>query len=153
MGFTEAEIPVGEGTVTISVPNMMPLAVPAHIAGVQDIREEIRRAIRNPIGTPRLNVLARGKNLAAIVVNDITRPYPGGEMVLEIADELHQGGMEDSQIMLIVAYGAHRMNTEQNSAVCLGTRLSTGSGLSIMMHLMTAGSISWGLRIEGLLSR
>lgn len=112
MGFTETEIPVGEGTVTISVPNMMPIAAPTHIAGVSDIREEIRRAIKNPIGTPHLNVLAKGKRMAAIVVNDITRPYPGGEMVLEIAEELHQGGMEDSQIILIVAYGAHRMNTE-----------------------------------------
>jgi len=112
MEYTKAEIPVGDGMVVLPVPNMMPVVAPRHIPGIRNIREEICRAIKNPIGTPRLKELAKGKKDAAIVVNDITRPYPGGGMILEIADELHAGGMTDSQIFLVVAYGAHRFNTD-----------------------------------------
>ncbi len=120
MKFTEVQIPVGERTVTVSVPNLMAVAVPQHIPGVADTRQEIRRAIQNPIGTLRLKELARDRKKAVIVVNDITRPYPGGEMVLEIARELKEGGMEDNQIFLLVAYGAHRKNTEQELVKMFG---------------------------------
>lgn len=113
MKYTKVNIPVGETEVTLSVPNMMPLVTPTHIEGVSDVRSEIQRAIRNPIGTKRLKDLAVGKRDAVIVVNDITRPYPGGEMVLELAEELHAAGMCDEQIFLVVAYGAHRFQTDE----------------------------------------
>ena len=86
--------------------------MPKKVTGVTDTRAEIRRAIQNPIGSRRLKDIAKGKKNAAIVVNDVTRPYPGGEMVLEIAEELHAAGFTDDQIFLVVAYGNHRVNTE-----------------------------------------
>lgn len=112
MVLTTVSIPVGEKTYEIKVPNVVGVVTPRKVEGVVDTRAEIRRAIQNPIGTRRLRDIARRKKNAAIVVNDITRPYPGGDMVLEIAEELHAAGFTDDQIFLVVAYGNHRVNTE-----------------------------------------
>ncbi|MEW5921558.1 MAG: lactate racemase domain-containing protein, partial [Bacillota bacterium] len=111
--YTTVNIPVGEKQIHVSVPNVKGVISPAHIPGVKDMRAEIRRAIENPIESRRLKDIAWGKKNAAIIVNDITRPYPGGLLVEEIARELAQAGFMDEQICLVVAYGNHRPNTDQ----------------------------------------
>ena len=113
MEFTKVKLPLGKGEIEVEVPNLMKIAMPRDVAPVPDPRLEIRRAIQNPIGSPRLKDIAKGKHSAAIVVNDITRPYPGGMMVEEIADELHLAGMKDEEIFLVVAYGTHRVETRE----------------------------------------
>lgn len=113
MEYTKVKLPLGHGEIETEVPNVLKIAVPRYVEGVMDAREEIRRAIRNPIASPRLKEIAKGKHSAAIVVNDITRPYPGGLMVLELAEELHKAGMTDDEIFLVVAYGTHRVETRE----------------------------------------
>lgn len=112
MKYTNVTVPVGEGSLSFEVPNLLQIVEPAKFRGV-DSAEETKRAILNPIGSPRLCELARGKHSAAVVVNDITRPYAGREMILAIADELRLAGMKDEEIFLVVAYGAHRRNTDE----------------------------------------
>lgn len=111
--YTEVELPLGEGKIKINVPNLLSYDAPEHAEAVPDARAEVRRAILNPIGTPRLKDIAREKKNAGIVVNDITRPYVGKEMILELAAELNEAGMKDEQIFLVVAYGSHRINTHE----------------------------------------
>ena len=116
MDRTAVHIPVGDGVCQALVPNLIRVVSPVGVPGTDDPQQEIRRAIRYPIGTPRLCEIARGKRSAAIVVNDITRPYPGRIMIKEIAEELHLAGMTDEQIFLVVAYGNHRKNTDAELA-------------------------------------
>ena len=104
-------IPIGREIVSARIRNLIAVAEPQYVPGVPDARAEIRRAIREPIGTPRLAEMAKGKKNAVIVINDITRPYPGGLMVEEIAAELNAAGIPDASISLLVAYGQHRDNT------------------------------------------
>lgn len=113
MEYTRVKLPLGHGEIETRVPNVLKIAVPKHMEGVADARMEIRRAIQNPIASRRLKEIAKGKHSAAIVVNDITRPYPGGLMVLELADELHEAGFNDDEIFLVVAYGTHRVETRE----------------------------------------
>jgi nickel-dependent lactate racemase len=113
MSRTEVVFPVGKGTVTAAVPNLMAVVAPRETPGVADERAEVRRALENPIGSPRLSTIAKGKKNAAIVVNDITRPYPGGLFVEELARELALAGLKDEDIFLVVAYGTHRINTRE----------------------------------------
>jgi nickel-dependent lactate racemase len=98
LNITKVSIPVGVQFYEVDVPNVVGIVSPAEIPGVPDMKAEIARAIENPIGSKRLREIARGKKDAAIVINDITRPYPGGKMVLGIADELHEAGFTDRQI-------------------------------------------------------
>lgn len=113
MEYTTVKLPLGKGVIEAEVPNVLKVAMPKEVKCVEDPRMEIRRAILNPIGSPRLKEIAKGKHSAAIVVNDITRPYPGGMMVEELVNELHLAGMCDNEIFLVVAYGTHRVETRE----------------------------------------
>ena len=113
MEYTHVRLPLDKSFIEVDVPNVIAVAEPHYMAPVPDARAEVRRAIQNPIGSPRLKDIAKGKHSAAIVVNDITRPYQGGLMVEELAEELHLAGLTDDEIFLVVAYGTHRVNTPE----------------------------------------
>lgn len=119
------EIPIGRTTVRAQIPNLIAVAEPAPVPGAADAREEVRRALAEPIGTMRLSEMARGRRDAVIVVNDITRPYPGRLMAEEILKELAAAGMKDEQITFLVAYGQHRDNTPEELIGMYGEELTS----------------------------
>ncbi len=116
----EVTLRIGHDPVRVDLPVPADVAEPRYTPGVADKRAEIARSLAEPIGAPPLRELARGRRDAAIVINDITRPYPGRLMVEEIARVLNECGLADSQIRLIVAYGHHRPNTAGELASIYG---------------------------------
>ena len=153
MKCTKIQIPVGREMVCAEVPEPVSVIRPQEIPGAADAGIEIERALANPIGSPRLCELARGKKSAAIVVNDITRPYPGGLMVEGLAKELHLAGLSDDRIFLVVAYGHHRFNTEEELRERFGEEVVRR--FRIVHHdamdadkLVTVGRTSAGIDVE-----
>ena len=69
--------------------------------------EQIRDKVRNPIEGPSLEELARGKNQAVIVFDDMTRPTPVKDVAPHVLECLHNAGMKKDQIRFIWALGAH----------------------------------------------
>jgi len=86
--------------------NMMALA-----DGVEVNNDQIISALDDPIGASRLEELAVGKRTVAIAVDDITRPTPLGRILPEVIERLIQGGIEKSNISIIIGVGAHRPMT------------------------------------------
>lgn len=151
--MAEVSIPLGEAqeTLTLSVP--FRVLMPRQVAGVEDVGAEVSRALAHPIGTPPLSELAAGKKTAAIVVNDITRPYPGRVMVEKITQELNRAGIPDSGICLVMAYGHHRDNTDQELEGMLGRE--TLDRFRVVHHhatnpdtLCVLGHTSMGIPVE-----
>ena len=70
--------------------------------------DQIQAAFDNPIGTPRLSVLAQGKRNAVIVFDDISRPTKGEQILKFVLAELAQSGIGRDQVKIIFALGAHR---------------------------------------------
>ena len=147
------QIPVGETTAVFSAQNVIGVVVPCDSAGTDDICAEVRRAVHAPIGTQTLKKIAAGKRTAAIVVNDITRPYPGREMVEVIAEELNEAGIDDEHISLIMAYGHHRDNTPEELEKMFGKQIV--SRFRIVHHhaadpdtLVQLGTTSMGIPVE-----
>jgi len=70
-------------------------------------REEMIRALENPIGKPRLEQLARGKKNAVIIASDVTRPVRGEEAIPLLLNILNRAGIPDRQIQLIMGGGSH----------------------------------------------
>jgi len=70
--------------------------------------EDIEVALNNPIGTPPLIELAKGKQNAIIVVEDISRPTPMENILKIIINQLNTAGIEDEKISILSALGAHR---------------------------------------------
>lgn len=69
--------------------------------------QQIRDAIRQPIGTPRLSEMARGKTEVCIIFDDLTRPTKADQIVPHVLAELHEGGIKDENIRFIAALGLH----------------------------------------------
>jgi nickel-dependent lactate racemase len=81
-----------------------------HMKGVNAptlTREQIRRAVRNPVGAKRLREIAAGKKTVAIAFDDLTRPTPAYEIVPHVIDELRAAGIKDENILFVTGYGCH----------------------------------------------
>ena len=70
-------------------------------------KEAMKDAFLNPIGTPRIAELARGKKEVVIIFDDLTRPTKVDELVPYVLQELKEGGIRDENIRFISAIGAH----------------------------------------------
>ncbi|MDF1593368.1 MAG: nickel-dependent lactate racemase [Desulfobacterales bacterium] len=126
------ELPYGDTSLAVEVPDHARVVIPEDLAGVADIRTEIRRAIDNPIGTPLLTQLAAGKSDAVIVINDITRPAPSGIMLEELLRDLSVAGINEDKVTVVIATGNHRPNTGEEIKAMIGPGLA--SRLRVVNH-------------------
>ena len=69
--------------------------------------EIVRAAMAEPIDSPRLRELARGKKNCVVIVSDHTRPVPSRDILPPRLEEL-RAGSPDIEVTLLVATGFHR---------------------------------------------
>ena len=67
----------------------------------------VRRAMKNPIGSPTLGELARGKKKIVLVASDHTRPVPSRVIVPPMLEEIRTANPE-ADITILIATGCHR---------------------------------------------
>ncbi|MEM2465978.1 MAG: nickel-dependent lactate racemase [Candidatus Bathyarchaeia archaeon] len=115
-------LPYGKTEVCLRVParNLLGSIEPKEKPGALDARVEIERALKEPIGSRRLNEIANPKHKVAIVVDDATRPVPSHVMVPPLLDELNSAGVKDENITVIFGCGAHRAVTSEEAVRFLG---------------------------------
>ncbi len=103
-------LPYGKTEVCARIPtrNYLGAIEPKEKPGVADARAEVERALREPIGTKRLNEIAKPGKTAAIVVDDATRATPSHLMIPPLLDELTKAGVKEKDITVIFACGTHR---------------------------------------------
>ena len=93
----------------------------SEMAGGPDIGDNgIREAFANPIGSPKLSEIAKGKASAAILIDDLTRPTPADKLIPYILEELAEGGIHEDQVRIIAAVAAHRAMIRQDFIRKLG---------------------------------
>ncbi len=68
----------------------------------------IEAAFDNPIGTPPIEALARGKNRVSIAVDDISRPTPVARLMPSLMRRLEQGGVDLDNVRVVMGTGMHR---------------------------------------------
>jgi nickel-dependent lactate racemase len=81
---------------------------------------EIRERVGQPIGSPSLRELARGRRSACIAVDDLTRPTETFRILPAVHDELRAAGLRDEQILVLVSLGTHRPLTRIDLAKKVG---------------------------------
>lgn len=79
----------------------------------------IREALNNPIGTPPLRELAKGKNKVVLVTSDHTRAVPS-KITLPLELEEIRKGNPDADITILIATGLHRPTTEEEQRRMFG---------------------------------
>jgi nickel-dependent lactate racemase len=70
-------------------------------------KAQIRKAIRNPLGTKPLSKLAKERKEAVIIFDDSTRPTKTYQYAPIVLEEIKKAGIKDDCIRFIVAPGSH----------------------------------------------
>ena len=118
------ELGFGPGVQTVTVPDenilgiLTPNAVTVDLTG----EAEVKRALEEPIGSPRLKDIVRPGEKIAIITSDITRPCPSYKMLPALLDELYAGGVAKEDITLVFALGSHRKHTDAERLKLAGER-------------------------------
>lgn len=98
--------------------------------------DELKQAFHRPIGTIRLSELAKGRKNAAIAVDDLTRPTQAYRILPLVMDELERGGIEDDDIVVVMAIGSHRPLMRQDLLKKSGRTLSAVCESTTTAHLL-----------------
>jgi nickel-dependent lactate racemase len=108
----------GKGTLSVEVPEHSVVLEPKNLPGLPDEEAVVRRALREPIGTPPLREMVKSTDKVAIVISDITRPTPNHKLVPWILKELPHVPLE--QFVIINGTGTHRDQTREEFIQMLG---------------------------------
>lgn len=125
----------GHTTAGLTVPDDTPVLTSSvdKLAGSKPGIEIVREAMENPIDSPRLSELARGRSDCVIIISDHTRPVPSQDILPVMIEELRAGN-PDIEITLLVATGFHRMTTTEELKAKLGKDLYEEFRDHIIVH-------------------
>jgi nickel-dependent lactate racemase len=112
----------------------------------------LRQSLHNPVGSPRLRDIVSSNNSVVIIADDRTRLTPQDRIIPIVLEELNEGGINNDQIKIIIAYGTHRPMSEDEIKEKFGPELI--STIEIAGHdcldtnnLIDKGKTSLGTRI------
>jgi lactate racemase len=91
---------------------------------VADETAAVEAALDSPIASPPLLELARGKKTAAISVCDITRPAPNRITLPPVLKRLHDAGIPNESIVILIATGLHRAATPEEVDIIVGPEIA-----------------------------
>jgi nickel-dependent lactate racemase len=112
--------------------NLLGVFTPKSIEKKASTEELILKAFANPIESPPLLELAKGKRQVLILADDNTRTTPMQEIIPAILKELKAAGVENKNASLLVALGTHREMTQDEKEKKFGR--SVCETLPIHMH-------------------
>src|SRR4051794_29084096 len=72
---------------------------------LENAEAAVEQLLKEPIGTPPLSELAKGKTDACILVCDITRPVPNPLILRPVLRTLQEAGIPRDKILILVATG------------------------------------------------
>jgi nickel-dependent lactate racemase len=107
------QLPYGTGNVEVSLPetNLAGIFTPRPIPANDDPEEEIRQALDRPVDTPPLRELVRPGEKVVILVDDHTRATPAALLLPQILSALHQAGIREGDVTILVTHGTHRLSS------------------------------------------
>jgi hypothetical protein len=134
------ELVFGQGTTSADLPDdtVFPSAgITAPMPVVRDLAAEYARALREPLDTPPLRELARGRHTVTVAFDDATvgqyAPVWSIAIPLVLA-ELEAGGVRREDVRLLCANALHRKFTHDELARLLGDELVREFGPRLSCH-------------------
>jgi nickel-dependent lactate racemase len=95
------------------------------VPGVANPVQEIRRALDHPIGSPKIEELARPGMEVVLLFDDLQRPTPAHLALPEILNRLNRAGIPDNRISGICALGTHPTPTLDQLKIKVGEEVFT----------------------------
>ena len=126
---------------------LKPNDVPVRLTGT----DEVIRALRSPIGSPRLCETVNKGEKVVIITSDITRPMPSKTVLPPLLDELALAGVPDEDITVVFALGSHQPHTEEEMRYLVGDQVfervrCIDNDMENCVHL---GSTASGTPVDG----
>ncbi|MDR1831839.1 MAG: nickel-dependent lactate racemase [Fusobacteriaceae bacterium] len=113
--MSKIAFPYGKETLSYDFPDDRLLGVLEseleHYAPEAGQAELVQKALANPIGTPKLSVIAEDKKKVIVICSDHTRPVPSKYIIPYMLAEIRKGS-PDADITLLIATGFHRATTK-----------------------------------------
>ncbi|MEE3362084.1 MAG: nickel-dependent lactate racemase, partial [Anaerovoracaceae bacterium] len=81
---------------------------------------EVRRALEEPVGSPRLRDIVEPGEKIAVITSDISRPCPSRLMLPALMDELGEAGVSDDDVTVVFGLGSHRHQTDDERRKLVG---------------------------------
>lgn len=129
-------LPYGKEHCTLTVPDERLAGVllsRAHEYKATKSEDElVADALANPIGSPKLSELTKGKKRCVIISSDHTRPVPSHVIMPQLLRELRTGN-PDIDISILVATGMHRPTTQEELVAKYGEAIATKE--KFIMHV------------------
>jgi nickel-dependent lactate racemase len=116
----KARLLYGQRTMDLDVPESVDLLEMKPLAPISDPVRAIQHAIADPIASPPLSEIARGKKNACVVISDITRPVPNKIILFPLLETLEESGIPRERITILIATGMHRPNVGEELALMVG---------------------------------
>lgn len=125
--YKTVELPYGRGSVEIRVPRDAEVMDIPNYEPVKDLMSSIEEALKNPIGSEKLEKLVKKGDKVAVIIDDYTRKTPIKELLKCVIKRLEK---KTRHITIVVALGLHRKMTEEE------IREKTGEieGYPVVMH-------------------
>ena len=124
MGTQALRLLYGEKTADLKLPSGIRLLQMKPLNAMTNPEEAVLSALSNPIRSPSLLDVARGRKNACVVISDFTRPVPNKTILPPLLQTLESAGLEPESITILIATGMHRPN--------LGKELENLVGRDIM---------------------
>lgn len=109
------ELGFGKGVqeVWVAEENLQDILLPNEAAFPLTGEDEVRRALREPIGSPPLREIIKPGEKIVIITSDITRPMPTAAVMPALMEELDAAGIADEDVTLVFGLGSHRPQTRE----------------------------------------
>ena len=115
-GTAGLDVELPDGRTTVLEPRFIP--------GLPDESGAFQAAVRNPIQSRPLRDVVRATDSVAVVIPDITRPFPSDRVLPWLFSEMPH--VPAKNITIVVGTGSHRANTPEELAHMVGPGVVAG---------------------------
>ncbi len=128
------QVEYGDRFLDVRVPGDCAVLQMKELAPLADPKAAIRQSLRNPVGSPPLADIVRGKGKppgdlsVCIATSDITRPVPyagEGGILRPLLGMLLDAGVRKDKITILVGTGTHRPSTPDEKVAMFGDEVAS----------------------------
>ncbi|MCK4849875.1 MAG: DUF2088 domain-containing protein [Phycisphaerae bacterium] len=80
---------------------------PRATTAIEELPARLAQMLEEPIERPAFSKVSAGAQKVALVIDDLTRPTPAGELLGPVVAALEKAGISDEQVTGVVATGLH----------------------------------------------
>jgi len=92
--------------------------------------ELVAESLENPIGTPKLSVMAEGKKNIVVIASDHTRPVPSKIIMPQMLAEIRKGN-PDANITILISTGCHRDTAKEELEAKFGPEIMANENIVV----------------------